>query len=232
MRNKRTCFGILSMLILCIAISAKGQNKLMFLDSRSVGTSPDSYSYSFEPHFKYGSSIGLSSTGGNPFYALLGFRAWLPDGTGGKAHELAFSNDSRIFFRSGNSPTWESWRTLLVSNEQGFYGIGTTNPTEMLSVKGKIRAHEIKVETANWPDFVFKKDYPLMTLPELDSFIQLNGHLPNMPTAKEAERNGVDLGEMNRKLLQKVEELALHLIEKDKQIQKLEKRVIKLEGRH
>ncbi|RQO69380.1 hypothetical protein DBR43_14940 [Pedobacter sp. KBW06] len=201
----------------------------MFLDSRSDVSSPDSYSYSFEPHFKYGSSIGLGSTGGNPFYAVLGFRAWLPDGTGGKAHELAVSNDGRIFFRSGNSPTWEGWRTLLISNEQGFYGIGTTSPTEMLSVKGKIRAQEIKVEGGIWPDYVFKKDYPLMTLTQIDSFIKLNNHLPNMPAAKEVEKNGLDLGEMNRKLLQKIEELTLHLIEKDKQIQKLEKRMSKLE---
>ncbi|NQX41315.1 hypothetical protein HQN84_20865 [Pedobacter steynii] len=153
----------------------------------------------------------------------------MADNSGGKAHELAFSNDGRIFFRSGNSPSWEGWRNLLVSNEQGFYGIGTASPTEMLSVKGKIRAQEIKVEMGNWPDYVFKKDYPLMTLTELDSFIKLNSHLPNMPAAKEVEKNGVDLGEMNRKLLQKIEELTLHLIEKDKQIQKLEKRMSKLE---
>jgi hypothetical protein len=229
MKNRSKHFRRLSVLIFCFALSAKGQNKLMFLDSRSVATSPDSYLKSFEPHFKLGSSIGLGYTGNNSYYAVLGFRSW-GDNSGGKAHELAFSNDGRIFLRSGNSPNWEGWRALLVSNEQGFYGIGTTTPTEKLSVNGKIRAHEIKVEMANWPDFVFKKDYPLMTLTELDSFIQLNGHLPNMPAAKEAERDGVDLGEMNRKLLQKIEELALHLIEKDKQIYKLEKRIIKLES--
>ncbi|SEL95805.1 hypothetical protein [Parapedobacter koreensis] len=95
-------------------------------------------------------------------------------------------------------------------------GIGTLNPAERLSVNGNIRAKEVKVEMANWPDYVFKKDYALPSLDEVDKYIQSHGHLPGMPTAQEAVANGVELGEMNRKLLEKVEELTLHLIEKDK----------------
>lgn len=111
----------------------------------------------------------------------------------------------------------------------GNVGIGTFTPNAKLGVKGNIRAHEIKVETANWPDFVFEADYQHKSLTELELFINKNKHLPDMPNAKEAEANGIALGEMNRKLLQKVEELTLHLIAKDKQIQSLEKRVNSLE---
>ncbi|WP_276090974.1 hypothetical protein [Pedobacter sp. JY14-1] len=103
----------------------------------------------------------------------------------------------------------------------GNVGIGTTNPTERLSVKGKIRAQEVKVELANWPDYVFAKDYALPTLAETERHIKEKGHLPGIPSAAEVKENGVELGDMNKKLLQKIEELTLHLIEMKKENAKL-----------
>jgi len=100
----------------------------------------------------------------------------------------------------------------------GRIGIGTTTPKEELSVNGKIRAKEIRVETANWPDYVFAKNYALPSLKETEKHIHENGHLPGIPSANEVKSNGVDLGEMNAKLLQKVEELTLHLIQLDKKV--------------
>lgn len=100
----------------------------------------------------------------------------------------------------------------------GNVGIGTTDPKAYkLAVNGKIRAQEIKVETANWPDYVFAKDYQLPTLWETEKHIKEKGHLPGIPSAAEVEANGIDLGELNGKLLQKIEELTLHLIEMKKQ---------------
>lgn len=104
-------------------------------------------------------------------------------------------------------------------------GIGTTNvggaDNWKLAVNGKIRAKEIKVETG-WSDFVFESDYKLPTLEEVEEHIQKNGHLKDIPSAKEVEENGVLLGEMDSKLLQKIEELTLYMIEMNKKIQKLE----------
>ena len=118
----------------------------------------------------------------------------------------------------------------------GNVGIGIVFPTEKLSVNGNIRAREIKVENANWPDYVFAKDYQLPSLKETERFISEKGHLPGMPSAKEVKINGVDLGDMNARLLQKIEELTLQLIEKDKEVSKekeinksQEDRLIKLE---
>jgi len=99
----------------------------------------------------------------------------------------------------------------------GNVGIGTTDPKGYkLAINGKICAHEIKIETANWPDYVFAKDYSLLSLLETEKHIKEKGHLPGIPSAAEVKANGIDLGEMNAKLLQKIEELTLHLIRIEK----------------
>ena len=110
---------------------------------------------------------------------------------------------------------------LLASmTSDGKFGLGVTNPTDKMEVNGKIRAQEIKVEMANWPDYVFKKDYELPTLEETENQIKLKGHLPGIPSAAEVKANGIEVGEMNAKLLKKIEELTLHLILKDKELAK------------
>lgn len=119
----------------------------------------------------------------------------------------------------------------LMTNESGNVGIGAAaSPEHKLSVNGKIRAQEIKVETANWPDYVFKPAYKLPSLSETEKFIQENGHLPEVPKAEEVEANGIQLGEMNKILLKKIEELTLHLIENEKKRTDLEGKVYKLES--
>lgn len=75
--------------------------------------------------------------------------------------------------------------------------------------------------TANWSDFVFDRDYDLMTLKEVESYIKENGHLPDVPSAEEVKANGVEVGEMNAILLQKIEELTLYIIELEKKIEEL-----------
>jgi len=100
----------------------------------------------------------------------------------------------------------------------GNVGIGTTTiPTGYkLAVAGNAIAESMTVKLqANWPDVVFKKDYALMPLSEVKTYIDKNQHLPEIPAAAEVEKDGVNLGEMNRLLVKKVEELTLYLIEKD-----------------
>jgi hypothetical protein len=105
-------------------------------------------------------------------------------------------------------------------NAVGNVGIGTTNPTDMLTVAGKIGAREIKVSTNAGADFVFEPGYKLPALSELEQYVKTNKHLPEIPTAQQMVKDGINLGELNIKLLQKVEELTLHLIEKEKQLEK------------
>ncbi|MGA6119312.1 hypothetical protein [Sphingobacterium anhuiense] len=115
--------------------------------------------------------------------------------------------------------------TFMTFLPNGYVGVGTVAPKEMLSVNGNIRARQIKVETANWPDYVFSENYQLPSLKETEKFIQTNGHLPEVPKASEIEENGVDLGELNKILLKKMEEMTLYMIDKDKRIQALEETV-------
>ncbi|SUJ02441.1 Uncharacterised protein [Sphingobacterium spiritivorum] len=99
----------------------------------------------------------------------------------------------------------------------GNVGIGTEDPTERLSVNGNIRAKEIKVETNNWPDYVFVEEYKLTPLAEVETFIKANKHLPDIPSAKEIEEEGLSVGEMNKLMMKKIEELTLYLIEVKKE---------------
>ncbi len=111
--------------------------------------------------------------------------------------------------------------TRFLIDANGNVGIGSITPgAYKLAVNGKIRAKEVKIETG-WSDFVFEDDYDLPTLAEVEKFIKANKHLPEIPSAEEVAENGVNLGEMESKLLQKIEELTLYIIDQQKEIETL-----------
>jgi len=112
----------------------------------------------------------------------------------------------------------ELGNNVLLNLTGGNVDIGTANPTEKLAVNGNVRAKEIKVEAANWPDYVFDQDYKILGLNELDAYIKQHKHLPEMPAAKEVEANGMALGELVKLQQKKIEELTLHLIDQNKKI--------------
>ncbi|MCC9070324.1 tail fiber protein [Flavobacterium sp. F-65] len=153
-------------------------------------------------------------------------------------------NGGRILYRSAfyAQNTWESWRYLLDSKSDiessgnlkisgngnnyivnGNVGIGTVSPDSKLTVAGNIHAQEVKVtiNAGKVPDYVFANDYKLKPLQEVEKYIKENNHLPEIPSAKEIENNGLMLAEMNMNLLKKIEELTLHTIEQQKDIKQL-----------
>jgi len=133
----------------------------------------------------------------------------------------------------------------IAVNTSGNVGIGISNPNCKLDVKGTIHSSEVKVDL-NFPapDYVFKEDYNLRSLQEVENYIKESSHLPEIPSAKEFEQNGINVSEMNMALLKKIEELTLYMIEmkKENEIVKkenasmkhhqeeLEKRIAKIEN--
>lgn len=107
--------------------------------------------------------------------------------------------------------------TKMTIRGNGNVGIGTLSPQAKLAVNGNILAKEIKIKTdISVPDYVFEPDYKIRSLSEIENYVKEHKHLPEIPSAKEIGEEGLDLAEMNLLLLKKVEELTLHLIEKDK----------------
>jgi hypothetical protein len=107
------------------------------------------------------------------------------------------------------------WFPHLAVQASGRVGIGTASPDAQLTVKGDIHTREVRVDMngAVGPDYVFEKEYSLLPLRELESYINQHKHLPEIPSAKQMEEEGINLKEMNLLLLKKVEELTLYVIE-------------------
>lgn len=130
-------------------------------------------------------------------------------------------------------PSFVLMNNWMVANN-GNIGIGTTDNANWqlassayrLAVGGKILTEGVTVKLQSaWPDYVFKPSYNLMPLSEIKTYIDLNHHLPEMPSEKEVADKGVDLGEMNKLLTKKVEELTLYLVEKEAKQKDLEKAI-------
>ena len=113
----------------------------------------------------------------------------------------------------------------------GKVGIGTDNPDQALTVNGIIHTKEVRVDVQGpfVPDYVFYEDYNLKTLEEVQNFINEHGHLPNIPSAQQMEKEGMNLKEMNLKLLEKVEELTLYILDQEKRSLEQEERIKVLE---
>ncbi|CAM4113238.1 hypothetical protein SAMN06265348_103292 [Pedobacter westerhofensis] len=118
--------------------------------------------------------------------------------------------------------------TRMVVNTSGNVGIGTITPGYKLDVIGSVRAREIRVDMSG-ADFVFENDYKPIPLKDLETFIKERKHLPDIDSAKEMMEKGSNIGELNTKLLQKIEEMTLYIIDQNKKVNLLEAKLLRLE---
>ena len=121
---------------------------------------------------------------------------------------------------------------IYIGNSINFPNITTTNRYRLL-VEGGILTEKVKValrSTANWADYVFANDYKLMPLNEVEAFVKENKHLPGVASAENLTKEGLDLAEMQAKQMEKIEELTLYAIEKNKKIEKQEKEIEELKA--
>jgi hypothetical protein len=155
------------------------------------------------------------------------------------------ASSNKLYIHNQETTTPLIWGDFALSqlklNGKVGIGIGTSNfPTTAggvnvsaykLFVKGGILTEEVRVnlQTA-WADYVFAKDYKLAPLEEVEKFIGTNGHLPNVPSAKQVKEDGIELGQMANLQQEKIEELTLYLIEQNKKIEKQEKEIEELKA--
>lgn len=186
--------------------------------------------------FGYGSSAAFTERVRmqNAYTIINNGRLQFKGSYGGNAHGIDFTNNA--------GTTSRGFMGMLDDNTMGFFGyggggwgllwdvndyslrIGTAQKAAgyTLNIGGKAIAEEVRVQLrASWPDYVFKNGYELMPLAQLETFIKANNRLPNIPKADVLEKEGTDLGEMQRKMMEKIEELTLHLIQQQKEIEAL-----------
>ncbi|QLE02056.1 hypothetical protein HX109_11000 [Galbibacter sp. BG1] len=96
---------------------------------------------------------------------------------------------------------------------KGSLGIGTIHPDAKLTVNGDIHAKELRLDIQGWPDYVFESGYELQPIEEVKKHIEEKGHLPDVPSAKKIEEDGLNLGDMDKVLMRKIEELTLYVIQ-------------------
>lgn len=170
-------------------------------------------------------NVGIGTN--NPWFAKLQIETAISTNNAIRLEKGKFSMNGESRFEI-DAPGVFGGRFLVLEN--GNVGIGSAHPDSKLTVKGKVHAEEVQVDmNVPGPDYVFEETYDLLSLADLEAYIKVNKHLPEIPSAKEMEANGLNLKEMNLLLLKKLEELTLHMIEQGKKMEDQDIRLLAIE---
>lgn len=187
------------------AYSQTNADALKVMDTRNINDLPNfNSSSSIRADFKFRSTIGVP--GSDTYSTNITISPW-KDVSGGFHHQLNFNNGGS-YYRIGNfnNSTWNVWQKLLPTDANG-------NIQGNLSIAGTVLACEVKVKITTGADYVFHESYNLKQLSEVEQFVQENKHLPEIPSEKQMQEEGLNINEFQIKLLQKIEELTLYTIE-------------------
>lgn len=176
----------------------------------------------------YGHSAALN-LGNQDHYIRSIFGRGISLSTANASDGLILDQNGRIGIATGFDNIQAKVHIKASANEPALLCEVGGNQKFMVAADGLVYAQEIKVKMAPFPDYVFKEDYHLMSLTELQTFIKQNGRLPDMPSAEQVEKEGAELGELVRKLVEKNEQLTLYLLEMEKANKLLEERLKHLE---
>ena len=185
----------------------------------SFGTSQPTLELRGSSVHRTGAIRGYSSDLSRGWYLGRADDSSLPDGL-----IIATTDFTNINFRTASD-------TRMTIKSNGLIGIGTTNPDSKLTVNGGIHSQEIivDIDAGTGPDYVFEEDYNLISLEETKAYIKVNKHLPEVPSAKVMESEGLELKDMSLLLLKKIEEMTLHQIELMEEVKALKAKVKELE---
>ncbi len=217
MKNNLLPYSVLTLLVFAfpLANNAMGQTTNYFPDSGNVGvgtlnpSNVQSWNKVLEVYGNSSAKLLVSTNLESVKMGMFSHFNWA-----GARGIVGTESQHDLSIQTGYS---EKIRVKLNGN----VGIGINNPTHKLSVNGTIQTKEVNITATGWADYVFRPEYQLMPLSELEAYIAENGHLPNIPTEADVAGNGVNLAEMNVKLLEKVEELTLYMLQQQKEIELL-----------
>jgi hypothetical protein len=201
---------------------------LILKASGNVGIGTPNPQYKF--YVKGGADGVVSYFGGSEASGIQGLYVIVGQNvTGGSESTLVTLTSSGVHAGPLSLGTGNS--EALRIRTDGNVGIGTTNPTHKLAVNGTIKAKEVIVETTGWSDYVLAKNYKLLPLADVETHINANGHLPGIPSAAQVAEQGVSVGDMQARLLAKIEELTLHIIAQEKKIAAMQSQLQELQTR-
>lgn len=178
----------------------------------------------FLTNYRIVGGITLSSTNIGMNAYLDGVNGWKRREGGVESWIISTSN------RSDNGGSFDIYRGNATGSNNS--SLSTTSVFRINSSgTAYVKQLVVKDPSAGWPDYVFEDNYNLITLKEIEEYIKTNKHLPGIPTAETIKQEGITVGEMQIKQMEKIEELTLHLIEKDKEVNNLKEENLDLKAR-
>ncbi len=209
--------------LLTVAGNGKFLGHLWAQNALSIGADDNSFSKVYIKNTNKDAALQINQSGNTkPYNKLLFFEYSEPSTEIIKVQNTALNYTPYLLKSNGDLEINNGTTSIFHLYSNGSLSL-KSDVKELFRVEasGIVRARRVRVDTETWPDYVFEEHYSLMPLHEVETYLKTNKHLPAIPSESEIKSSGIDLGEMQVKLLEKVEELTLYLIEQNKEIEKL-----------